>query len=106
MKSRRTKACDITKKVKDRVWARDNERCILCGTHYAMPNAHYIPRSHNGLGIEQNIVTLCIQCHDAYDHTTKREEIGAFIKDYLKSKYTDWNEEKLKYSKWSYYENH
>ena len=101
MKSKRTKALDITKKVKDTVWERDGERCIRCGTHCAMPNAHYIPRSKGGLGIEENIVTLCIKCHYEYDETFKREEIGAFIERYLKKKYPEWDKEKLIYRKWS-----
>lgn len=100
MKSRRAKACDITKKVKDRVWERDNQRCIRCGTYRAMPNAHFIPRSKGGLGVEENIVTLCLDCHEAYDHTTERKAIGAFIEDYLKEKYPEWDKSKLIYRKW------
>lgn len=100
MKSKRAKACDITKKVKDRVWERDNQRCIVCGTYRAMPNAHFIPRSQGGLGVEENIVTLCLNCHEAYDHTTKRKEIGAFIERYLKEKYPEWDKSKLIYRKW------
>lgn len=101
MKSKRAKACDITKKVKDRVWERDNQRCIVCGTYRAMPNAHFIPRSQGGLGVEENIVTLCLNCHEAYDHTTERKAIGAFIEEYLKGKYPEWDKSKLIYRKWA-----
>ena len=100
MKSKRTKACDITKQVKDRVWERDNQKCIRCGTHRAMPNAHFIPRSKGGLGVEENIVTLCLSCHEAYDHTTERKAIGIFIEGYLKEKYPQWDKTKLIYNKW------
>ena len=100
MKSKRTKACDITKGVKDRVWERDNQRCIRCGTNRAMPNAHFIPRSKGGLGVEENIVTLCLACHEAYDHTTERKAIGYFIEEYLKEKYPEWDKSKLIYNKW------
>ena len=48
MKSKRAKAVDITKDVKEIVWQRDGERCIFCGTHEAMPNAHIVPRSKGG----------------------------------------------------------
>jgi 5-methylcytosine-specific restriction endonuclease McrA len=98
-KSKRSKACDITKKVKDKVWERDEHRCIICRSPYAMPNAHYIPRSKGGLGVEENIVTLCMQCHENYDHTTKRKEIGRYIEKYLKSQYPEWDREKLIYKK-------
>lgn len=100
MRSKRTKACDITKSVKDRVWERDGQRCIRCGTHRAMPNAHFIPRSKGGLGVEENIVTLCLACHEAYDHTIERNAIGFFIEGYLKEKYPDWDKSKLIYNKW------
>lgn len=95
-----TKACDISQSVKEKVWQRDKGRCIVCGSPFAMPNAHYIARSQIGLGIEQNIVTLCAKCHHYYDHTTMREDYREYIRNYLKSKYPDWNEEKLKYRKW------
>lgn len=101
MKSKRTKAVDIPYKVKRKVWDRDSQCCILCGNPQAMPNAHYIPRSHGGLGIEQNIVTLCWQCHHDYDNGGKREEYGVLIADYLRACYKNWDKMKLTYEKWS-----
>jgi hypothetical protein len=69
-----------------------------------MPNAHFISRSKGGLGIEENIVTLCTgftknNCHYKYDFGTRqeREEIGGIIEEYLKSKYPNWDKEKLTY---------
>ena len=99
----RTKQLDITKKVKDAVWARDGGSCILCGNREAMPNAHYIPRSHGGLGIEENVVTLCCQCHYDYDHTVRREEIKEEIRDYLKEIYPYWSEDDLYFKKYGLY---
>lgn len=99
MKSRRSKACDITQSVKKKVWERDGGRCILCGSPYAMPNAHYISRAHSGLGIEQNVVTLCQDCHFKYDNTTGRNVYREIIKGYLIGKYFDWDESKLTYKK-------
>lgn len=98
MKSKRSKACDISLSVKKKVWERDN-RCILCGSPQAMPNAHYISRSKGGLGIEQNIVTLCLNCHRRYDQSTERPIIKEFIKEYLKGKYEQWSEDELLYKK-------
>lgn len=102
MKSKRTKSLDITQKTKQIVWERDNKCCIICGSPYAMPNAHYLPRSNGGLGIEQNIITLCINCHRRYDQSTEREEIKEYIRKYLKSKYGNWNEEDLIYKKYDW----
>lgn len=87
--SKRSKACDISQKVKQNVWDRDNHQCIICGNPYAMPNAHYIRRSQGGLGIEQNVVTLCQKCHSDFDNGNKRASIGYRIEWYLKSCYQD-----------------
>ena len=91
----------LHKKVKKIVWERDNHSCIVCGkTGYGiMPNAHYIPRSKGGLGIEKNIVTLCFGCHYAYDQTTERQDFAEQIKEYLQNQYENWNEEDLVYRK-------
>lgn len=96
-----TKECLIPMNVKKRVWERDGHRCVICGSTYtAAPNAHYIPRCALGLGIEQNIVTLCLACHCDYDNSTKRPLYAALIRDYLKMCYPDWDEKKLVYRKY------
>ena len=100
MKTKRAKACDITQAVKKKVWERDGQRCIICGSHEAMPNAHYIPRSKGGLGIEENIVTLCHNCHHEFDNTNLRVIYKDKIRRYLLSKYgAEWGEQKLIYKK-------
>ena len=107
-KTKRARATDIPMSVKEKVWERDNHRCVVCGNTYnVMPNAHYISRTKGGLGIEQNIVTLCTlltknKCHHRYDNGTKEEHelIGNKIKNYLKSKYPDWNENDIIYKKY------
>ena len=100
MKTARSKACDIKQATKKKVWERDGERCIVCGNPQAMPNAHFIPRSKGGLGVEQNIVTLCQNCHHAYDNTVQRPFFRKYIQEYLQSKYgAEWDEEKLYYKK-------
>lgn len=100
LKSKRSKACDIPKRVKDAVWERDGHCCIVCGNPAAMPNAHYIPRSQGGLGIEQNIATLCIVCHYAFDQTISRDWYKQQVREYLQSKYLDWQEDDLIYKKY------
>ncbi len=47
MKSKRSQACEISQKVKEIVWNRDNHKCILCGRYVpkTCANAHYIKRS-------------------------------------------------------------
>lgn len=97
-KSERSQACDIPQAVKDAVWERDRHRCVLCLSPQAMPNAHYIPRSAGGLGVEKNIVTLCFDCHRRYDQTTQRPHLQAELRAYLQGIYRgDWDEASLRY---------
>ena len=97
----RTKATSINPKVKKDVHRRDEERCILCNLHVNefFASAHYIPRSKGGLGIKENIVTLCIDCHDEYDKTTRRPIIKEQIKKYLNKHYPEFTDEQRIYRK-------
>ena len=97
---KRTKALQISEAVRRTVWARDGGRCIICGSCYAAPCAHYISRAQGGLGVEENIVTLCQPCHRAYDQTDQRPRYRDMIRAYLAEKYPEWDEEKLRYRKW------
>lgn len=64
---------------------------------------HIIYLDHiGGLGIEENIVTLCNKCHHDFDNGSRRVEYGYRIQWYLKSIYGDnWNERKLIYNKYN-----
>lgn len=103
--SARQRATDISQKVKQDVWERDGGCCVVCGyNRNVMPNAHFIPRSKGGLGIEQNVVTLCTdltpnKCHSKFDFGTKeeREAIGLKIENYLSTIYMNWDKESLIY---------
>ena len=107
MKHKQTKATDIPKYVRDRVFARDDGRCVWCGRRgaYVFPEAHYIARTRGGLGIEQNILTLCRPCHKAFDNgdMNERLKMRARFREYLKEKYPDWDETKLIYHKYGGY---
>ena len=45
--SKRSKACEIPRKVKEKVWLRDNKRCVCCKKYVpiACANGHFIKRS-------------------------------------------------------------
>ena len=98
-----TKATSISQKVKDKVKARDGGRCIICGRP-GIPNAHYIRRSQGGLGIEENIVTLCPECHHDFDNGSKRKEIGDYIAEYLERWYPDFPNKKRVHNKYEWLE--
>lgn len=93
-KSKRSKATDIPASVKKRVFERDKGRCVICGNNYnVMPNAHFLPRgSKGGLGIEQNVVTLCFLCHNKMDNSIYRLELLDKVKNYLIKKYPEWEQ--------------
>jgi len=95
--NKRTKALSISPSVRKVVMERDEGRCIVCGSTYSPTLAHYKNRGSGGLGIEQNLVVLCLQHHFDTDQTIHRKRYLELIKGYLKQKYPDWNEDKLKY---------
>ena len=96
---KRTKALAIPSKVKAIVYERDGGRCILC-RRLGNPDAHFIARSQSGLGIEQNIVTLCLDCHRAYDNSDQRSFLRGCIRGYLEIKYPGFTDEMRVYHKY------
>lgn len=103
MKSKRTRACEISQKTKEIVWNRDNHRCVICKRYVprTYANAHFIKRSQGGLGIPENIVTLCSECHFKEDFGKDTKLYERQIENYLKSIYgTNWSKEKLVYKKY------
>ena len=100
LSSKRAKALAITDEVREAAYRRDRGRCVFCHRP-GNPEAHYIPRSKGGLGTERNILTLCRECHRRYDQGTQNERnwMRSVFRDYLKEKYTDWDEDSLIYHK-------
>ena len=98
--NKRTRALSITPAVRGRVLERDGGKCVLCGAVYGLQCGHYIGRAQSGKGTEKNLVTLCVDCHRAYDQSAERERIRQELSDYLRSKYNDWDERVLVYHKW------
>lgn len=58
------------------------------------------PVLYGGLGVEENIVTLCPACHDRYDNGEGRAYTREELTAYLRGKYPDWNEKSLRYRKY------
>lgn len=99
MRSKASKATDITPEVRAEVLKRDNYSCILCGS-YHVQIAHYISRGRLGLGIPENLVCLCPLCHFNYDNGKLHSEIKNAIEDYLRQHYDNWDNIPKIYSKW------
>lgn len=104
----RTKATAIQKYVKEFVWYRDKRRCIFCGKLVPIfnANAHFIPRSSGGKGIEENMFTACDFCHNEQDNGLNTKEYDKKAENYLKGIYgSKWNKESLIYKKYERKEN-
>lgn len=102
-KHKQTKEKEIPKKVKEAVWKRDKHKCIFCGKQVDVfyANAHFIPRSAGGLGIEENIFTACEDCHREQDNGKNTKEYDKKAEKHLKRIYgTNWNKENLIYKKY------
>lgn len=106
-----TKYTAIPPSVKAAVWARDGGACIICGAP-GNPCCHVVRRSQGGRGdTERNIVTLCYECHNAFDEGLfmkrlkpfgfeAQQDVAAFIEEYIKGFYPDWTRESVTYHKW------
>lgn len=101
MSSARTSKTAILPEVKKKVHERDNGCCVMCGIPLpvGMSCAHIIPRSRGGLGIEQNIVTLCQEHHFAYDFGNDRKMLYDFFVEYLKQFYPEWEKDNMIFKK-------
>lgn len=101
--NRRTKALQISPETKQAVAERDSidgcPCCIFCGAPHGLPEAHFIPRSQGGLGIEQNILTVCRPCHDKLDRGPTSEQLHEFAWSYLLEKYGDLDVRDLVYQR-------
>ena len=107
MKSKLAKATSISKEVKQKVWERDKHKCIYCGKYVPIEcaNSHFIKRSQLGLGIEQNIVTACPNCHYKYDFGANSQRMINYTRNYLSSLYGPLNRSELTYHKYSTQDN-
>ena len=53
----------LYERLRQRVLRRDSWRCQSCGTMTNLEVHHQQFRSHSGHDTEQNLITLCAQCH-------------------------------------------
>ena len=94
-----TRATMITPEVKRAVQLRDHGRCIFCD-RFGLPEAHIVRRSQGGLGIPENIVTACRECHRALDEGRDRKYYQAKAERYMLKHYPGWDRKKLVYRKY------
>lgn len=100
MASKRSRACDISPKVRKEVMERDGHKCIICGSTDNLQVAHYVSRARLGLGIPQNLAVMCGVCHFEMDNGKSHRELQKLVRGHLQGFYEDWNEKELIYTKW------
>ena len=61
----------IPQDVKDKVWNRDNGKCIQCGSNEDLEFDHIIPFSKGGANTYRNLQLLCEECN-----RSKSDNIG------------------------------
>jgi 5-methylcytosine-specific restriction endonuclease McrA len=54
---------ELYEELRQRVLRRDSWRCQSCGTMANLEVHHKRFRSHSGHDSEENLITLCTQCH-------------------------------------------
>lgn len=64
-----------------KVLERDQGKCVLCGRTDGLQCHHHVYRSQLGKGTEDNLVMLCIRCHElAHGQKAMRERIGEYLR--------------------------
>lgn len=118
-KSKQTKAHEITRETKEKVWQRQKGKSLFApykNISVEMCCCHYIPRSRGGLGEEWNIFG-CYQTpyandeHDAFDHKLSDNQVKQLtnltpdqmvtvVRNHLIENYDNWSEENCRYKKY------
>ena len=113
MKSKLTKAKEISYETKCKVLDRQGNRSIsgVFLSQYNTEFHHVIPRSASGIGYEWNIVAITSEEHRWYhDHANIRVngkdrytylEFEILMKNHIKKMYIGWAEEKCKFRKYA-----
>jgi len=113
MKSKLTKAKEISYETKCKVLDRQGNRSItgVMLSPYNVEFHHVVPRSASGIGYDWNIVAITKDEHRWYhDHANIRVngkdrytylEFEILMKNHLKKMYTGWAEEKCKFRKYA-----
>lgn len=100
--SKRSKATDITPKVRKEVMERD-KCCVNCGSHSTLTIAHvYVSRAHGGKGIINNLAVLCTRCHGHLDNGKAHQSmiVKFNVEHYMERIYGKPNLDEIKYRKW------
>ena len=60
--------------LRQRILRRDGWRCQSCGAMSNLEVHHKQFRSHSGADVEENLITLCVDCHEEVHVPTQHSE--------------------------------
>lgn len=113
MKSRRSRACQISGKVRNEVKERDGG-CIFCRKGILLPEGyefgmqvpeimHFRSRARGGLGIAENLALGCRYHHELLDSGAhgERDVLLPVFEAYLREQYPEWDSVEKEYRKWA-----
>jgi 5-methylcytosine-specific restriction endonuclease McrA len=63
---------DAYRELHRRILERDGWRCQVCGSMQNLQVHHLKLRSRSGSDEEQNLITLCVQCHERMHRKPRR----------------------------------
>jgi len=95
------KPTEISKAVRQLVWERDGGKCIYCNKA-GFSNVHvFVSRAHGGLGVKENVGTLCMLHHHWLDNGLNRQHklVKEKLYEYMYSLYPDLEIDNLRYKK-------
>ena len=95
-------SANVSKETRRAVYARDYFRCVLCDSPRGLQIHHVIKRSQGGSNRPDNLITLCMWCHNAIHGTRwpdmpdwmNREELEQaaieYVADYYAGSWWPW----------------
>ena len=69
----------MKKAVKDKIFRRDNNRCLECGSKENLTIDHVIPKSKGGTDRSNNLITLCERCNKRKGSKTNQKYVLMLI---------------------------
>lgn len=92
----------LTKKIKEKIFERDNYRCKACGMKICLEVHHMLSKEYGGSDKEDNLITLCKWCKE-FAPDDGKEENELFIKDKYEYIFKTLNEDEEYYNKFIIY---
>ncbi len=94
-------SANINNSKRKKVYRRDGYRCALCDSTKYLQLHHVVPRGKGGPDTEQNLITLCADCHalahgtDLRGYGATKEDVEQAIIEYITDLYAEdgviWN---------------